>query len=186
MNAEEAHDMDDDEPYYMNEEEPYDIARAIDSDDDRPVRELTESDVELMKRVLPGVDIRVHEFSNLELSGMAIAEGRDDDLLDAPEASHSCARRAGALRPLPHLVVACTYCSFGCGLVSRLVVHRFSLVALCSPMLTLDIGPQLLTSGTRSVYLTKGNLERMLSTRTRWILSLPAVYVIYFELVTLL
>jgi hypothetical protein len=44
----------------------------------------------------------------------------------------------------------------------------------------------LLTSGTRSVYLTKGNLERMLSTRTRWILSPPAVYVIYFELVTLL
>jgi hypothetical protein len=31
MNAEEAHDMDDDETYYMNEEEPYDIARASDS-----------------------------------------------------------------------------------------------------------------------------------------------------------
>jgi hypothetical protein len=73
MNVEEAHDMDDDEPYYMNEEEPYDIARASDSDNDRPVRELTESDVELMKCVLPGVDIMVHEFSNLELSGMAIA-----------------------------------------------------------------------------------------------------------------
>jgi hypothetical protein len=54
------------------------------------------------------------------------------------------------------------------------------------PNSTLDIGPQLLTSGTRSVYLTKGNLERMLSTRTRWILSPPVVYVIYFELVTLL
>jgi hypothetical protein len=73
MNAEEAHDMDDDEPYYMNKEEPYDIARVSDSDDDHPVRELTKSYVELMKRVLHGVDIRVHEFSNLELSGMAIA-----------------------------------------------------------------------------------------------------------------
>jgi hypothetical protein len=59
-----------------------------DSNDDRPVQEVTESDVELMKRVLPGVDIRVHEFSNLELSGMAIAKGRDADLLDDPEASH--------------------------------------------------------------------------------------------------
>jgi hypothetical protein len=88
MNAEEAHDMDDDEPYYMNKEEPYDIARVSDSDDDHPVRELTKSDVELMKRVLHGVDIRVHEFSNLELSGMAIAEGRDYDLLGAPEARH--------------------------------------------------------------------------------------------------
>jgi hypothetical protein len=98
----------------------------------------------------------------------------------------SCVRRAGTLRPLLHLVVARTYCSFGCGLVSRLVDHMFSLIALGSPMPTLDVGPQLLTSGTKSVYLMKGNLECMLSTRTRWILSPPVVYVIYFELVTLL
>jgi hypothetical protein len=53
---------------YMNEEEPHDIARGSDSDDDHPVGELTESDVEIMKCFLPSVDIRVHEFRNLELS----------------------------------------------------------------------------------------------------------------------
>ena len=30
----------------MNDSKPYEMARALDSDDDRPVRELTESDVD--------------------------------------------------------------------------------------------------------------------------------------------
>jgi hypothetical protein len=29
----------------MNDSEPYEMARALDSDDDRPVRELTESEL---------------------------------------------------------------------------------------------------------------------------------------------
>jgi hypothetical protein len=50
----------------MNDSEPYEMARALDSDDDRPVRELTESDVEMLRRIFPGRrDLSVHEFSDL-------------------------------------------------------------------------------------------------------------------------
>jgi hypothetical protein len=38
----------------MNDSKPYEIARAVDSDDDRPVGELTESDVEMLRRIFPG------------------------------------------------------------------------------------------------------------------------------------
>ena len=71
----------------MNDSEPYEMARALDSDDDRPVGELTESDVEMMRRIFPDRrDPRVHEFSDLAHSDLAFAEGRDDELLEAPEA----------------------------------------------------------------------------------------------------
>jgi hypothetical protein len=77
-------------PKFRNEEEPYAFAMAADSDDDRPVGELTESDIEMLQRVfLNGWDPRVHEFSDLSLSHQAYAEGRDDELLDAPEAGPS-------------------------------------------------------------------------------------------------
>ena len=77
-------------PEFRNEEEPYAFAMAPDSDDDRPVGELTESDIEMLQRVFPdGRDPRVHEFSDLSLSHQANAEGRDDELLDAPEAGPS-------------------------------------------------------------------------------------------------
>jgi hypothetical protein len=66
----------------MNDSEPYEIARAIDSDDDRPVGELTESDVEMLRRM-------VHEFSDLTYSDQAFVEGRDDELQKAPEAGPS-------------------------------------------------------------------------------------------------
>ena len=50
----------------MNDSEPYEMARAPDSDDDRPVGELTESDVEMLRRIFPSHrDPRVHEFSDL-------------------------------------------------------------------------------------------------------------------------
>ena len=66
----------------MNDSEPYEMAKALDSDDDRPVGELTESDVEMMRRIFPGRrDSRVHEFSDLAHSDQAFAEGRDDELL---------------------------------------------------------------------------------------------------------
>ena len=71
----------------MNDSEPYEMARALDSDDDRPVGELTESDVEMLRRIFLGHrDPRVHEFSNLAHSDQTSAEGRDDELLEAPEA----------------------------------------------------------------------------------------------------
>ena len=72
----------------MHDLEPYEMARALDSDDDRPVGELTESDVEMLRRIFPGRrDPRVHEFSNLAHSDQVCAEGCDDELLEAPEAS---------------------------------------------------------------------------------------------------
>ena len=53
----------------MNDSEPYEMARALDSDDDRPIGELTESDVEMLRRIFPGHhDPRFHEFSNLAYS----------------------------------------------------------------------------------------------------------------------
>ena len=38
----------------MNDSEPYEMARALDSDDDRPFGELTESDVEMLRRIFLG------------------------------------------------------------------------------------------------------------------------------------
>ena len=81
MNEEQHYDMNDDEPNDFNDEQPYDIAMAIDSDEDRPVGDLTESDIEMMRRILPGRDLRVHAFRDLTLSDQAVAEGRDDELL---------------------------------------------------------------------------------------------------------
>ena len=50
----------------MHDSKPYEMARALDSDDNRPVGELTESDVEMMRRIFLGHrDPRVHEFSDL-------------------------------------------------------------------------------------------------------------------------
>ena len=50
----------------MNDSEPYEMARALDSDDDHPIGELMESDVEILRRIFPGRrDPRVHEFSDL-------------------------------------------------------------------------------------------------------------------------
>jgi hypothetical protein len=74
-------------PEFRNEEEPYDFAMTPDSDNDRPVGELTKSDIEMLQRVIPDHrDPRVHEFSDLSLSHEANAEGRDDELLYAPKA----------------------------------------------------------------------------------------------------
>ena len=63
---------------------------SADSDDNRSVGELTHSDIEMLKRVIPEHrDPRVHEFSDLSLSHDAFTEGRDDGLLDAPKAGPS-------------------------------------------------------------------------------------------------
>jgi hypothetical protein len=67
--------------------EPYEIARLVDSDDDRPVGELMESDVEMLRHIFPGChDLRVYEFSDLTHSDLSCAEGRDDELQKALEA----------------------------------------------------------------------------------------------------
>ena len=60
----------------MNDSEPYEMARALDSDDDRPIGELTESDVEMLRCIFLGCrDPRVYEFSDLVHSDQACAEG---------------------------------------------------------------------------------------------------------------
>jgi hypothetical protein len=65
----------------MNDSESYEIARAIDSDNDRPVGELTESDVEMLRRIFSGRrDPMVHEFSDLTHLDQAFTEGCDDEL----------------------------------------------------------------------------------------------------------
>ena len=71
----------------MHDSVPNEMARALDSDDDRPIGELTESDVEMLRRIFSGrLDPRVHEFSDLAHSDQACAEERDDEHLEAPEA----------------------------------------------------------------------------------------------------
>jgi hypothetical protein len=74
----------------MNDSKPYEIATAVDSDDDRPVGEFTESDVDMLRRIFPGRrDHMIHEFSDLTHSDQAFAEGCDDELQEAPEAGPS-------------------------------------------------------------------------------------------------
>jgi hypothetical protein len=70
-------------------EEPYGIARAIDSNDDHPVAPLSEPEMELIRRLYPDHDPLVHEFSDLSHSQHAYAQGRDDELLEAPKAGDS-------------------------------------------------------------------------------------------------
>jgi len=72
-----------------DDEEPYGTARAVNSDDDRPVAPLGEQEIELIRRFCPDRDPLVHEFSDLSHSENAYAEGRYDELLEAPEASDS-------------------------------------------------------------------------------------------------
>jgi len=89
----------------MNDSDPYEITRAVDSDDDCPIGELMESDVEMLKRIFPGHhDPRVHEFNNLAHFDQAFVEGRDDELLEAPEAGPSMVIEKGRVfKDLPAL-----------------------------------------------------------------------------------
>jgi hypothetical protein len=43
-----------------DEEEPYEAARALDSNDDRPVQEMIEQEIELIRRLCPKRDLAVH------------------------------------------------------------------------------------------------------------------------------
>lgn len=89
----------------LNDEDAYEMGVDLDSDDDRPVGEMTESDIEMFRRIFPGRrDPIVHEFSDLTLSDQAFAEGRDDELLEAPEAGPSMVIEEGRVfKDLPAL-----------------------------------------------------------------------------------
>ena len=70
------------------------MERASDSDDDRPVGELTESDVEMMRRIFPDrCDPRVHEFSDLADMGVPLGPGQGFAHEDRPGV-HSVHERA--------------------------------------------------------------------------------------------
>ena len=80
-----------------DDEEPYGTARAVDFDDDRPVQPLSEQEMELIRRFCPDRDTLVNEFSDLSHSQNAYAEERDDELLEAPEASDSVQIQKGMI-----------------------------------------------------------------------------------------
>ena len=78
-----------------DDEEPYETARAIDLDDDKHAPPLSEEDIELMRRFCSNRDPLVHEFSDLRDCDGAYAEGRDDELLEAPDVGDSMEVRKG-------------------------------------------------------------------------------------------
>jgi hypothetical protein len=87
-----------------DEEEPYEVARALDSDDDHPIQEMTEQEIELIGRLCPERDPAVHEFSSLSHSIGAYAEGSDGELLEAPDNADSIKIKVGLLfKDLPTL-----------------------------------------------------------------------------------
>ena len=88
----------------VDDEEPYGTARAIDSDDDRPVAALSEQEIELIRRLCPDCDPLVHEFSDLSHSQHGYREERDDELLEAPKAGDSMEIQKGMVfKNLPTL-----------------------------------------------------------------------------------
>ena len=80
-----------------DEEEPYEAARALDSDDDRTVQELTKQEIELTRRLCPKRDPTVHEFSSLSHSNGAYVEGRDDELLEALDNANNIEVKKGLI-----------------------------------------------------------------------------------------
>jgi hypothetical protein len=87
-----------------DEEEPYEAAWALDSNDDRPVQEMTEQEIELIRHLCPERDPAVHEFSSLSHSTGAYTEGRDDELLEDPDNTDSIEIKVGLLfKDLPTL-----------------------------------------------------------------------------------
>jgi hypothetical protein len=87
-----------------DEEEPYEAARALDSDDDRSVQEMTEEEIELIRRLCPEHDPTVYEFSSLSQSTGAYAEERDGELLEAPDNADNIEIKVGLLfKDLPTL-----------------------------------------------------------------------------------
>jgi hypothetical protein len=87
-----------------DEEKPYEAVWALDSDDDCPVQEMTEQEIELIRHLCPERDPAVHEFSSLSHSNGGYAEGRDDELLEAPDNVDSIEIKVGLIfKDLPTL-----------------------------------------------------------------------------------
>jgi hypothetical protein len=87
-----------------DEEKPYEVVWALDSDDDCSVQEMTEQEIELIRHLCPERDPAVHEFSSLSHSNGGYAEGRDDELLEAPDNVDSIEIKVGLIfKDLPTL-----------------------------------------------------------------------------------
>jgi hypothetical protein len=87
-----------------DDEEPYGTTRAVDSNDDRLVAALSEQEMELNRRLCPDRDPLVHEFSDFNHSQHGYGEGRDDELLEAPEAGDNVEIQKGMVfKDLPTL-----------------------------------------------------------------------------------
>ena len=69
-----------------------------------PVAPLSEQEMELIRRLCPDCDPLVHEFGDLSHSQHAYGEGRDDELLEAPETDDSVEIQKGMVfKDLPAL-----------------------------------------------------------------------------------
>jgi hypothetical protein len=87
-----------------DDEEPYGTTRAVDSNDDSLVAALSEQEMELIRRLCLDRDPLVHEFSDLNHSQHGYGEGRDDELLEAPEVGDSVEIQKGMVfKDLPTL-----------------------------------------------------------------------------------
>ena len=65
-----------------DEEEPYETARDVDSDEDHPLPPLSEEDRELIKLICLDHDPLVPELSDVRNLVSAYVEGREDELLE--------------------------------------------------------------------------------------------------------
>lgn len=79
----------------MDDGESYQDARAVDSDDDRQVGELTASDIELIRRLFPSHDPVVADYNDLSQAHKARAHGREDGLVDVPNPGASTIIKKG-------------------------------------------------------------------------------------------
>jgi hypothetical protein len=69
----------------VDDDEPYGLPSAISSNDDSTIIDLSEQDFELIILCCSYRDPTVYKFSGLSLFYKVYAEGRDDELLEAPK-----------------------------------------------------------------------------------------------------
>jgi hypothetical protein len=127
-----------------DEEEPYEAARALDSDDDRPIQEMIEQEIELIRRLCPERDPAVHEFSSLSHSTGAYAEGRDDELLEAPDNADIIEIKVGLLfkdLPTGHTQKEFVYLYVLTYVCNSSFDYRGYHVAFVVQRLVVDVGP---------------------------------------------
>ncbi|CAL4916351.1 unnamed protein product [Urochloa decumbens] len=61
------------------DDDTYEAARAVDSDDDRPVCPLSPDSIEMLRAIFPGRDLLVSDFCDLSQSHRAVVDGGVDE-----------------------------------------------------------------------------------------------------------